>query len=123
MSLTVFLTAPRAQPVAFSLLTNELTQYLERIVPGRSILISGHRGAGKTTLVNDAIAALHEASDPRQRLLKVFLYGPNLFTPPAAAPPPSDGASTNPQPAAPTGSQSAGTQETVAVLKEITVAL
>ncbi len=79
---------------ALSLLESELQAYCERKVGGRSFLIAGHRGAGKTTLVDAAIQRVADtflsqrARQPRGfrgtegvtlRPLLVPLQGPNLL--------------------------------------------
>ena len=82
----------------FELLKRELGRYVRDRATGRSFLIAGHRGAGKTTLANNAIEdlgrdVLREAwkvardrreagkvwEGPRQRPLLVRLHGPSLL--------------------------------------------
>lgn len=79
-------------------LRQEMRRYCSRQIPGTSFLIAGHRGAGKTTLVADAIHALiwehrYTYGDPRAtgrpdgavkgevplRPLPVHIHGPKLF--------------------------------------------
>jgi len=55
-----------------------LDLYLQRKVHGRSVLISGHRGSGKTTMVRQAI---QEVAQKNQRPLLVPLHGPDLMPP------------------------------------------
>ncbi|MEP6504963.1 MAG: hypothetical protein ABJD97_16600, partial [Betaproteobacteria bacterium] len=61
----------------------ELTRYCRGEVNGRSFLIAGHRGAGKTTMVADAIDQVlrrsRQADAHLLRPLPVFLHGPSLF--------------------------------------------
>ncbi|MEP6502919.1 MAG: hypothetical protein ABJD97_06300 [Betaproteobacteria bacterium] len=68
---------------AGELLFNELVRYCGRRVDGRSILLAGLRGAGKTTLVTSAIQNVANQSADGNRLpmrpLPVVLLGPNLF--------------------------------------------
>jgi hypothetical protein len=66
----------QAESESFKILQTTLNRYLGGEIKGRSILISGHRGAGKTTLVD---AALRESNFPAVRPLRVSLYGPSLF--------------------------------------------
>jgi hypothetical protein len=95
---------------ALRLLQHELRRYCSESVSGRSFLIAGHRGAGKTTLVHGAFQqVLDEISEeerarfrpdfnpsfegypstmPRLRPLLILLQGPNLLPPP---PPPKNG--------------------------------
>ncbi|WP_167858637.1 hypothetical protein [Methylobacterium nonmethylotrophicum] len=73
-----------------TILERELWRYLREEVEGRSFLIAGHRGAGKTTLVHRAVASVADevliaaaAGQPlpaRQRPLLVRLHGPSLFS-------------------------------------------
>jgi hypothetical protein len=67
---------------AVGLLTHELRRYCNREVSGRSFLIAGHRGAGKTTLVLNACQEIFKESIERRvplRPLLVMLQGPNLL--------------------------------------------
>ncbi len=68
---------------AGELLLNELVRYCGRKVDGRSILLAGLRGAGKTTLVTSAIQNVAqmtgEGAQLPMRPLPVVLLGPNLF--------------------------------------------
>jgi hypothetical protein len=87
-------------------LTQELHRYCEGQINGRSFLIAGHRGAGKTTMVAAAVMNVQRAAAqspvPMLRPLFVPLHGPNLFrdepiarTEPVAGSterPPADGA-------------------------------
>ncbi|MDH4389846.1 MAG: hypothetical protein QE285_00305 [Aquabacterium sp.] len=87
-------------------LGNELRRYCDGHIQGRSFLIAGHRGAGKTTMVarvlDDMIKLAQDGVLP-MRPLPVMLHGPSLFDPlpsdiraatardgPAAAPTPAD---------------------------------
>jgi Cdc6-like AAA superfamily ATPase len=62
-------------------LLNELLRYCDGEISGRSFLIAGHRGAGKTTLVNSCVEKVVKAkqSSPRRPLV-IRLYGPSLVT-------------------------------------------
>ena len=89
---------PDAQvPLATSenagLLTNDMRRYLRGKISGRSFLVAGHRGGGKTTLVSNAFHKVsREQEGSSTRPLLVWLHGPNLLTIPdagqAAAPAP-----------------------------------
>jgi hypothetical protein len=84
---------------AYGLVHRELERYVQGEVPGRSFLIAGHRGAGKTALVRRAVedvsrAVLRDGRGARnaaassrllglQRPLLVKLYGPSLLVPAA----------------------------------------
>jgi hypothetical protein len=71
---------------ALDLLEHELRRYCNQEVNGRSFLIAGHRGSGKTTLVYGAFQRVLEEmgdGDARQlRPLLVLLQGPNLLPSP-----------------------------------------
>jgi hypothetical protein len=76
-------------------LLRELHRYCQGEVEGRSFLISGHRGAGKTTMVNDCVQKVDRTEGLRYRPLLIRLHGPNLVgeltsdkKPPADPPPP-----------------------------------
>jgi hypothetical protein len=67
------------------LLFEELRRYCQQECSGRSFLISGHRGAGKTTLVLNAFLKVWKDSKQtsvRMRPLLVQLHGPSLFPDP-----------------------------------------
>src|ERR1051326_7867727 len=76
-----------AQSEASRILRQELVRYCSGQLRGRSFLIAGHRGAGKTTMVADALGRIPR-EDPGGRLLMrplpVFLHGPGLFESPSA---------------------------------------
>ncbi len=65
-------------------LANEMRRYCDGHIQGRSFLIAGHRGAGKTTMVarvlDDLIKLAQEGGLP-MRPLPVMLHGPSLFDP------------------------------------------
>ncbi|HEX8222280.1 MAG TPA: hypothetical protein VF605_00525 [Allosphingosinicella sp.] len=95
-------------------LTRDLKLYTEGRVLGRSYLIAGHRGAGKTALVARAVdmvrvevmrrsvkaegTSLREG--PFQRPLLVKLYGPSMLAPETAEP---ESPQAEPEPAADQG--------------------
>ena len=59
-----------------------MLRYCDGEVTGRSFLIAGHRGAGKTTMVSNAhLQAVREAGRRIRaaRPLIVWLHGPSLF--------------------------------------------
>jgi energy-coupling factor transporter ATP-binding protein EcfA2 len=67
---------------ALRILKHELHRYCESEVTGRSFLISGHRGSGKTTVVLGCIQQLLKDSERRElgrRPLLIPLHGPNLL--------------------------------------------
>ncbi|QGZ59472.1 hypothetical protein [Paraburkholderia acidiphila] len=64
------------------ILEHELRRYCNGQIQGRSFLIAGHRGAGKTTMVADVVHRLmleSKAKRTRMRPLLVVLHGPSLF--------------------------------------------
>ncbi len=81
-----------AQSDAGRVLRLELTRYCRGELHGRSFLIAGHRGSGKTTLVADAldkVLRLSRRSDEGLlRPLPIFLHGPSLFESDADESPP-----------------------------------
>jgi len=63
-------------------LQREMLRYCKGEVAGRSFLIAGHRGSGKTTMVANAFLETMEksaASPFSMRPLLVWLHGPSLF--------------------------------------------
>jgi hypothetical protein len=65
-------------------LGNELRRYCDGHIQGRSFLIAGHRGAGKTTMVArvlDDMIKLARDGGLSMRPLPVMLHGPSLFDP------------------------------------------
>lgn len=77
-----------AESDAYRLLVHDMERYVLRRVTGRSFLISGHRGSGKTTLVLKAVhdlrARFRGESGGRMPLL-VRLTGPDLLPDPKRA--------------------------------------
>src|SRR6185437_14231885 len=74
------------ESAAYRHLVEDLRRYCNREVNGRSFLIAGHRGAGKTTLVASAFAKLLADFDRRPlRARPVFVpvLGPSLLPDPA----------------------------------------
>jgi len=71
-----------AQSSASRILKQELRRYCDGHIQGRSFLISGHRGAGKTTMVADVLSSVVKLSlggEVGLRPLPVMLHGPSLF--------------------------------------------
>jgi len=68
-----------AQTQAGKTLVTILGRYCKREISGRSILIAGHRGAGKTTLVKAAIQELRQGFDKDAIPLYVQIHGPDLL--------------------------------------------
>lgn len=67
---------------AVQVLKREILRYLNHEVRGRSLLIAGHRGAGKTAAVHKAIADLNCSEPPHRRFprsLIVRIHGPDLL--------------------------------------------
>ena len=63
-------------------LRQDLERYTNGLIQGRSYLIAGHRGSGKTMLVHKAIEDLVRMSQRREsRPLFVRLHGPDLLPP------------------------------------------
>jgi hypothetical protein len=79
----------RARTTALDSLALEFRRYLEDQVRGRSCLIAGPRGSGKTTLIDTAHAAVSVASN-ECRLIRVRLHGPSLLQKPVDPTPASD---------------------------------
>lgn len=88
---------------AYRSLLRDLQRYVQEEIAGRSYLIAGHRGSGKTSLTLQAIEDLRrtfliQASsastsagrrDRPQRPLLVKLHGPSLLEAPPPTPPPA----------------------------------
>jgi hypothetical protein len=73
---------PFARSRAYDALHLQMQRYVKDELRGNSVLISGHRGAGKTRLVTGVVSALQKefarTSGQRKRLLLVELHGPAL---------------------------------------------
>jgi hypothetical protein len=61
-------------------LTEEIRRYCGGYINGRSFLISGHRGAGKTTLVANALLKIRQEADNGRELLRPILVQMNGTT-------------------------------------------
>ena len=71
-----------AQSSASRILKQEMRRYCDGHIQGRSFLIAGHRGAGKTTMVSDVLTSvikLSQTGEVSLRPLPVMLHGPSLF--------------------------------------------
>jgi len=70
-----------ASSAAGRLLKNEMRRYCDGEVKGRSFLIAGHRGAGKTTMVDNTVLELarRALNGPGMKPLPVYLLGPLLL--------------------------------------------
>ena len=71
-----------ARSQAGDLLEHEMKRYCDGLVRGRSFLIAGHRGSGKTTLIDRVVLDLQTASlreELRFKPLPVYLQGPLIF--------------------------------------------
>jgi hypothetical protein len=111
--------------------SDRLTEAIRRYVAGKSIgrafLIAGHRGAGKSTLVYNAIhQCRREARDKGERYpLLVRLNGPTLLDPVMTIPPVSTGSTATEGTAAtsPHVDDSRAKSETRTFLSQLTIAL
>jgi hypothetical protein len=89
---------------AYRRLHSALRRYVRREIAGRSFLISGHRGSGKTTLVLQAIWDIVQKPQPAELApLLVRLQGPDLLPDPESLRPAKP-----PKPAEENGSERAG---------------
>lgn len=71
-----------AESEAGRILHGEMTRYCSGRTVGRSFLIAGHRGAGKTTMVTQTLTELirkARTGELELRPLPVMLHGPSLF--------------------------------------------
>ena len=90
---------------ASRILRQELIRYCQGMINGRSFLIAGHRGAGKTTLVAKAFMDVRRESARGVSMLRplfIPLHGPSLFPNPVArtdAQPKTDGVQKKDDPA------------------------
>jgi len=75
-----------ARSVNFDVAVRELRAYLEERVGGRSCLIAGARGSGKTTLIDRVCYEVALDRSSRYRLMVVRLHGPSLLSPPPPVP-------------------------------------
>jgi hypothetical protein len=73
---------------AYHLVSRELERYARGELAGRSLLVAGNRGSGKSTIVRHAIDQIRRKAvtrgkriEPRRRLLPVLLNGPDLLDP------------------------------------------
>jgi hypothetical protein len=71
---------------AYHLLSRELERYSRGELAGRSLLVAGNRGSGKSTIVRHAIDQIRRKAvtrgtrpKPQRRLLPVLLNGPDLL--------------------------------------------
>jgi hypothetical protein len=83
-----------ARSQAGDLLEHEMARYCDGLVRGRSFLVAGHRGSGKTTLIDQVVLNLQEQALLQQlrfKPLPIYIQGPLIFasdveeTPPVAA--------------------------------------
>ena len=110
---------PLAGSVIFGRLCNELERYVSGEVSGRSFLISGHRGAGKTTIVLNAVEATSRKFLGGGRPLFVPLHGPDLLP---SLPEPTTNGSGRTATGKP-GSAAATASDTREFLKQITLGI
>lgn len=76
-----------ARSPAYDTIVRELSRYLNDQIRGRSFLVAGHRGAGKTSMVLRAVEDLRDRAlepgfdpdRPQERPLAVRLHGPALL--------------------------------------------
>jgi len=109
---------PLAGSAIYGRLCNELDRYVAGEISGRSFLISGHRGAGKTTVVLRAIESTiaKSAVSGATRPLFVPLHGPDLLP---SLPEPAKNSGKTPAPAR----ASSIADDTHEVLKQITIGI
>ena len=111
---------PLAGSVVFGRLCNELQRYISGEVSGRSFLISGHRGAGKTTVVLNAVETTAKSKFlGGSRPLFVPLHGPDLLP---SLPEPTKTGLVKPATGKP-GSAAATASDTSEFLKQITLGI
>src|SRR5262245_28892360 len=84
------LTKVLARSPNLNMAVGELTAYITQgidVAGGRSCLIAGARGSGKTTLIDRACEEVRQGNHfPRCRLIRVRLHGPSLLNPPKPVP-------------------------------------
>lgn len=100
-----------ADSEASLLLSRELQLYCDRWSTGRSFLVAGHRGSGKTTLVLNSFLKVWKNDrygTAWLRPLLVQLHGPSLLTPPEEI---SRPAASRPREASATGVEGAPSKE------------
>jgi|SRR5271165_3069889 len=83
-----------ASSTNFDMAVGALSTYASGGVAGRSCLIAGARGSGKTTLIDRAFDDVRRKYQEDVKLVRVRLHGPSLFKPQRPAPTPD-----NPSPA------------------------
>ncbi|MEM5400355.1 hypothetical protein [Paraburkholderia unamae] len=116
-------TAIVARSEASQVLEHELTQYCKGRIQGRSFLIAGHRGAGKTTMVADVLRRIEQNArngDLPLRPLQVILHGPSLFSNLGDPPQPESPADVQPDATKPV--EDAGTASSASVRVVLTAA-
>jgi hypothetical protein len=103
---------PFARSQAFDALQRQMYRYLRDELRGSSVLISGHRGAGKTRLVTGVVSALQRRLREEKcgkKLLLVELHGPALAgegkRKPTVEPPKKDAKNSDEESANSTGQQ------------------
>lgn len=75
-----------ARSSSHSLLLAQLNAYTRKEVSGRSFLVAGARGSGKTTLIRATCEAAGRDHRSRARIVEVRLHGPSLLRPPTPVP-------------------------------------
>ncbi|HYO77828.1 MAG TPA: hypothetical protein VE010_15320 [Thermoanaerobaculia bacterium] len=100
---------------AYRQVANDLEMYVNGQILGRSFLVAGHRGAGKTTMLRQAVQEVDarirsRGASARQfaRPLFIALHGPDLLAPPS---PPAPATATSPVKPAAEGKSDAPTAE------------
>jgi len=115
-----------AESTASLLLAQELRLYCQSWINGRSFLISGHRGAGKTTMVHQAFLRVWDESRHQRdslRPLLVPLHGPNLLPARPAKPARGTTAETMKEPGGDTAETEKPKSETQIALEQITLGI
>lgn len=116
-----------AESAAYSRLCTELYRYAAGEISGRSFLISGHRGSGKTTLVLKAIedtTARASKDGLGIRPLLIPLHGPDLLSPratPASATPETQGSNQGGNKSQESSAETPAANDTQEFLRQVTI--
>jgi hypothetical protein len=122
--------APAKSRVARQI-ADDMELYALGLIPGRSFLVAGHRGSGKTSAVNiaikDAEARLRQSeTDLKLCIADIRLHGPDLLAQNAPGQTPAEQAGKaggGQPPARPDGKEDLALRDTRQMLRQITLAL